>query len=425
MVQYQLLSYVLQEQDDSILTDNQITKEYFSQYSAEYEFIAEHKEKYGNVPDRETFQEHFPTFEILEVHESTRYLVDTIREEYLYSVSVPVANKFAELLKSDANAAAEYLKKQSAILQPNYSISGIDITKQSNIRYQEYTDRKDNPRQWYFESGFPELDTEIDGFKRKEEFVVIVARLGQGKSFFLISIAGSIWKQGFNVGYVSPEMSYNSIGFRFDTLLGHFSNRNLLHGENVDNYEEYIKELQKKENKFVVVTPADFGKQITISKLRNFVKQYELDALFIDGIKYLRDERAQKGDTQNISLTNISEDLMELSNELEIPVFTVVQSNRAGASNGDDDNAPTDANIRDSDGIGHNASKILSLKQVDNGDLGKILQIRVPKNRDGKAGGRVDYLWDVDIGNYKNIPIAEKPKSRRVENSHKDSKEVF
>ena len=177
MVQYQLLSYVLQEQDDSILTDNQITKEYFSQYSAEYEFIVEHKEKYGNVPDRETFQEHFPTFEILEVHESTRYLVDTIREEYLYSVSVPIANKFAELLKSDANAAAEYLKKQSEILQPNYSISGIDITKQSNIRYQEYTDRKDNPRQWYFESGFPELDTEIDGFKRKEEFVVIVARL--------------------------------------------------------------------------------------------------------------------------------------------------------------------------------------------------------------------------------------------------------
>ena len=432
MVALQILSYILQKQDDSILTDNQITPDYFLGYEAEINFITAHKEKYGNVPDKETFLEKFPNFEILEVNESPKYLVDTIREEHLYGVSVPVVNKFAELLRSDANEAAEYLKSQISYLNPNYSIGGIDITKQSDLRYQEYIDRKDNQKQWYFESGFPELDALIDGFQRKEEFVVILARLGQGKSFFLISIAGHIWKTGFNVGYVSPEMSYNAIGFRFDTLLGHFSNRDLLHGKEVAEYQEYIDELKNKDNKFVVATPADFNREITVSKLRSFVKQNKLDALFIDGIKYLRDERGRKNDRQDVGLTNISEDLMEMSVELEIPVFTVVQSNRAGVSSAEEDGAPTAENIRDSDGIGHCATKILSLKQKLNNPQGRVLEIDVPKNRQGQSGGRVDYLWDIDTGTYTNVPIVEKVRSRRAENkpdsgtsTHKDSRDVF
>ena len=121
MVALQILNLVLQKADDSILTENMLTSDYFLGYEDEYAFIQAHKEKYGNVPDKETFLEKFPNFEIIEVNESSRYLVDTIREEHLYTVSVPVVQKFAELLKTDANAAAEYLKTQTNQLQPNYS----------------------------------------------------------------------------------------------------------------------------------------------------------------------------------------------------------------------------------------------------------------------------------------------------------------
>jgi replicative DNA helicase len=393
-------------------------------YEAEIEFLLAHKEKYGNVPDKETFLEKFPNFEIIEVNESPKYLVDTIREEHLYTVSVPVVQKFAELLKSDANEAAEYLKSQTALLQPNYSISGIDISKQSDIRYKEYLDRKQNQKHWYLESGFPELDNLIGGIQTKEELVIVAARLGQGKSFFTLKMGGHLFQCGLNVGYISPEMSYNAVGFRFDTLLGHFSNRKLMHGEEEAEYQKHIEELKKKENKFIVATPADFGREITVSKIRNFVKQYKLDAVFIDGIKYLRDERGRKNDNLTTSLTNISEDLIEMSVELEIPVFAVVQANRQGASSADEDGAPSVEHIRDSDGIGHCATKVFTLKQKTDG----VLEVDVVKNRYGESGGRVNYLWDKDVGTYTYIPTTEKPKSRRAEsnnNGHKDTKEVF
>lgn len=413
MVALQILSKVLQTADDSIIVDNMLTVEYFIGFEDEYNFIMEHKDKYGNVPDKETFQAKFPNFEMLEVNEPDRYLVETIREENSYAVAVPIINKYAELLKSDANEANEYLASQMSKLQPNYCIGGVDIIHNADKRYEEYLDRRNNQKEWYFESGFPELDDLLGGIQRKEEFVVIVARLGQGKSWQLLKIAGHIWKTGFNVGYVSPEMSHNAVGFRFDTLLGHFSNKDLMHGRDVAQYDQHLDMLKERKNKFVVTTPIDFNREITVSKLRNFVKQNKLDALFIDGIKYLRDERGRKGDNTTTSLTNISEDLIELSVEVGIPVIVVVQSNRGGASSSDEDGAPKVEDIRDSDGIGQCATKILSLKQKTGG----VLEIDLLKNRYGIGGGRVDYLWDIDKGDYINIPIAEKAKSRRSDNS--------
>lgn len=409
MVQNQIINYILSKSDDSILINNQITPDFFTEYSQEIAYIADHKEKYGNIPDRESFLEKFPDFDIIEVSETERYLVDTIREEHLYSNAVPIVKKFAELLKSDSNEAAEYLRTQMQYLQPNYSIGGIDITKQSDIRYTEYTERKDNQKAFYFDSGFKELDDIIHGIQRGEELIVLVARLGQGKSWCLLKMGVSIWAQAKNVGYISPEMSYSTIGYRIDTLLGHFSNSNLMHGNDEEAYHEFIDGLKGKENKFVVATPKDFNKKITVSKLRNFVQQYKLDALFVDGIKYLSDERGRKNDNLTVSLTNISEDLMELSVELEIPVIVVVQANRGGVSDANEDDTPELESIRDSDGIAHNASKVISLKQKADG----VLVMSVKKNRFGKFGSSVSYSWDIDHGIFNYISTNDGTSKRR------------
>ena len=89
--------------------------------------------------------------------------------------------------------------------------------------------------------------------------------------------------------------------------------------------------IKTKNNKFIVATPLDFERKITVSKLRNWVKQYKLDLIAIDGITYMSDERGNLRDNKTTKLTNISEDLMSLSMELKIPVLVVVQANRNGA----------------------------------------------------------------------------------------------
>jgi replicative DNA helicase len=146
MVTLQIISKVLQTADNSIIEDNLLSEDYFVGYENEYNFIQDHIKQYGNVPDKATFLAEFTQIELVEVTESDRYLVDTVREEYLYYKSVPVIQEAANLLKTDSNAAAEYLLNAMKTLQPNYALGGIDIVADANARFQQFVERKDHQR---------------------------------------------------------------------------------------------------------------------------------------------------------------------------------------------------------------------------------------------------------------------------------------
>ena len=398
MVSLQILNRVISTKDISIITDNNLTIDYFLEYEDEYSFIKEHFDNYKNVPDTETFINKFPDFELLEVNESDRYLVDAIREEYLYSKSVPVIKKAAELLKSDSNEASRYLQSELVNLTPNYTTPYVDIIH-SNSRVEMFEDKSNNKDKWFIPTGFEELDDIIYGWQCGEEFVVIFARTGIGKSWVLVKTVQHAWEIGKNVGYVSPEMSADKIGYRFDTLNNHFSNMALVRGDkskvSIDEYRQYNEKLAEHNNSILVSTPMDFNKQVTVGKLRTFVQANNLDMLAIDGITYMTDERYKRGDNKTTSLTNISEDLMELSCELKIPILVVVQSNRGGTEK----DTPDLEDIRDSDGIAHNATKVISLNQKE-----EALVMKIKKNRDGKIGDKLTYLWDIDLGEFTWMP---------------------
>ena len=237
------------------------------------------------------------------------------------------------------------------------------------------------------------------------------------------------WQIGYNVGLISPEMSSTKIGYRFDTLVEHFSNKNLNWGKNQVGYDKYIENLKTKNNKYIVTIPQDFNKKITVSKIKNFVQKNKIDILGIDGITYLTDERYNKGDTRTTMLTNISEDLMSLSIELKIPILVVVQSNRSGV-NKDTEETPDLENIKDSDGIAANATKVLAIKQKANDN---IIQLAVRKHRDGRTGQTLLYQFDFDTGNFTYIPSNDdglEPKKRKekinkIKKEYKDDEDVF
>lgn len=417
MVQLQILNRVLETKDISILVNNNLTEDYFIEYSDEYSFIKQHYENYKTVPDIETFLSNFQDFEVLTVNESERYLVDTIREEYLYSKSVPVIKHAAELLKGDANEASRYLQSELVNLTPNYTTPFVDII-QDNNRYNIFGSKSSKYDSWFISTGFEELDDIVGGWQQGEEFVVIFARTGIGKSWVLVKSMEHAWSIGKNVGYISPEMSADKIGYRFDTLHEHYSNIALLRGDDsvIDNYDKYFENLHKQSNKFLVSTPHDFNNKITVTKLKNFVMSNKLDVLAIDGITYMSDERYKRGDNKTTSLTNISEDLMQLSLELKIPVLVVVQSNRGGV----DKETPELEDIRDSDGISHNATKVISLSRK-----GEALSLTIKKNRDGRTGDKLTYLWDIDLGKFQWIPSDEDeaPQERKEERKEEIKKE--
>lgn len=398
MVSAQIINKILHTKKLDILEENNIPKEYLIGYEDEIDFIYNHTKKYGNVPDVETFVSQFNEFEIVDVHESDKYLIDTLKEEYLFNKSVPVVENIAKLLNTDANEAVEYMLSATKDLTPTYDIKGVDIIQQAQERYEEYLDRRSNKADWFFPTGFPELDDAINGIQRTEEYFVIFARTNQGKSWILEKMCTNVWQLGYNVGYISPEMGASSIGYRFDTLYRNFSNRDLVWGNtSLDEkaYKDYVEKLKEHNNKFVVATPDDFNKQLTVSKVRNFIKQNKLDLIAIDGITYMKDERFKRGDSKTVELTHISEDLMSLSIEMNVPILVVVQANRGGAGL-DEDATPELESIRDSDGISHNATKVISLRQTQDG----VLILEVKKQRNGVVGTKCQYTWNADKGEF-------------------------
>ena len=420
MVALQILCKCLNAGNIDLIEDNQLTEEYFVGYEEERNFVVNHYKTYGNTPDTATFLSKFPDVELVQVNESDNYLVRTIREEYLYYKCVPVVQKIAELLKTDSNAAVEYMIQTTKQLQPNYSLGGVNIVAEAITRYNEFIERKEKQEEWFFTTGFPELDGIIHGIQRTEEFMLIYARTNMGKSWVLEKISTHIWELGFNVGYISAEMGASSVGYRFDTLYKQFDNRALVWGKNEVNnedYKQYIDELTKRKNKFIVATPLDFDNKITISKLKNWIKQYDLKAIAVDGVTYLSDERSKRGDNKTTSLTNIGEDLMGLSIEMHVPVLAVVQANRGGVVDKDSEDLPELDNIRDSDGLAFNASKVIALRQNKDGDL--LLQVK--KQRNGLVGLKIAYKWNPNIGEFINIPT-DSGVSRHQESSAKPKK---
>lgn len=422
MVELQILSRVLKEKNASILTLNGITEDYFITYAEEYSYIMNHLHNYGNVPDKETFLSKFPNFAIVDVTESDAYLIETFNEEHLYSLTVPVINKLAEIIQTDSRAAVEYLQSQLPMLTVNNVVIGKDIISAATERLDEWKERRENKDKFCIPTGFKELDEITGGWQRGEEFAVIFARTGQGKSWVLIKTLEHAWKLGMRVGLVEPEMSATKTGYRFDTLSANMSNTSLTRGDDIPEYEKYIEDLVKKDVPFFVTTPKDFRRNITVSKLKSFIESNKLDILGIDGISYLKDERKQNGDNRTTALTNISEDLMDLSIELKIPIIVVCQSNREGAK---EDDAPDLENIRDSDGIAYNSSTVIAARQKGPG-----IELAIRKNRNGRNGDKLIYMWDIDKGKFNYIPSdeAERDNSadiQRAKSEFNDGTEVF
>lgn len=176
MVTLQILNKVISSSDISIIVDNNLTKEMFLNYEDEFEFINNFYNEYGKVPDKETFLNQFQDFNLIEVNENDKYLIDKINEEYLYYKTVPVVQNVAELLKSNSDEAVEYLLQEIPNLTNLQKTEGIDIIQNAEKRFNEYKEKLNGKDLQYITTGFEELDTIFKGFSRRRRISSIICK---------------------------------------------------------------------------------------------------------------------------------------------------------------------------------------------------------------------------------------------------------
>ena len=101
MVQLQFINKLISTGDTSLLLMNNLTDEFFSDYKKEYHWIKEHINKYGNCPDMHSFVNRFPDFDVVDVKETTSYLIDELYQDYNKRKLAGVFNRVRELINQD------------------------------------------------------------------------------------------------------------------------------------------------------------------------------------------------------------------------------------------------------------------------------------------------------------------------------------
>jgi replicative DNA helicase len=405
MIQLQALNHIIKNKDVDFLM--LYSDDFYSNYKDEFNFILQHYNKYKTIPDASTILDKFEEFTIMDISESRDYLIQRLHEELTYNATAKAINE-TDFTKDAVKAHQDLLNKLLDIPQSKREY-GIDIVKSAKERYDTLIDKQNNEEAYMFSTGLNELDMSIDGLQRGEELVVVFARTNNCKSWIAEKLAVSVWEEGYNVGFFSPEMSPLSVGYRFDTLHKHFDNKGIL-GSNREfdpsDYKKYVDKLTKKDTVFSVTTPMDFNKNVTVSAIKQWVTRLDLKMIVIDGITYMKNERSNGRQNTTERLTDISEDLMTLSVELGIPIVIVVQANREAARDKDgevNDDAPELDTIRGSDGISHNASKVISVVHRK-----ETITLYINKNRNGQVGQKLIYNYDVNTGTFTYI---DNPKS--------------
>ena len=399
IIQLQVLNYILSSKDSSIISLYNLKKEHFSEYQNEFIFITAHINKYGNVPDLETFLNAFPDFEVVEVRETVSYLMEALFNDYNAREMAETFNKVRKLLlEGKTEEASKIYMKGSELLSSNVSLTCVDLFRDVT-RYDDYIERTQNPNKFYISTGFKELDKIIGGIDVNEELGIIMARTNMGKSYLAMKMAVSAAIAGYKVGFYSGEMSVNKVGTRIDTLLGHFNAGAIMHGNiNIQNeYLKYIKELPTKySGYFKVLTPDMAGGKVGVNTLKAFIEKENLDILFVDQLSLLDDDRG--GKTLPDRMSNIIIDLKRLQVLKHMPIIAVSQQNRTK----NDDKTIDTNQIAGSDDIGKYATWVLGISRDKKDET--IFRIEVVKARDGGVGKVITYFVDLSTGIFTYIP---------------------
>lgn len=395
MIQLQFLNALLESKDSSLLLINNLNEDLFCDYKDEYNFIVNHLNEYGTIPDKVTFLSKFPEFDIIEVNESRDYLIDALFEDRDKRFLAKTFNDIRKLLSEDKTEEAMSLlalRSQTAIKAKH--INTVDITKDIS-RYNDYVDRCNEFKKYYIKSGFNELDKVIGGWDRQEELATIVARPGVGKTWCLLKCAVAALQQNLRVGLYSGEMSERKVGYRFDTLVSHISNYSITKGisDIANEYKAYIDKLPESyEGCFKVLTPAMIDGPAGVNALRAFIEKENLDILFVDQHSLLEDDRKARNPVDRAS--NISKDLKNLQVLKKIPIIAVSQQNRTSAEGG-----LSTSHVAQTDRISQDSTLLLFLEQKDD-----VLTVNIVKSRDSETNKKIRYAIDLDKGIFEYIP---------------------
>lgn len=246
---------------------------------------------------------------------------------------------------------------------------------------------------------FKLINDQIGGMS-KGDFLLLVGRLGTGKSTIAQWFAKCAWEQAKTVLFISAEMLAADVFARIDAMLGTFNPLMLRTGSNPE-IEDLLDKAKKraKSGKGEIIIPQ--SRLLSPAQIGAFAQNLNVDLIVIDGVYLLHPNEGKFGSMYE-RVRQVSNDVKQLALGLPVPIVGTAQIKRgvSGAGGYDpEDIAMSDALGQDSDFVG----AIWPNETVKN-----RMEIQLIKNR---FGGNVATQAYVD---YDKMTVIDETVSGRV-----------
>ena len=197
---------------------------------------------------------------------------------------------------------------------------GHEYNKDVESRYRE-DHRKIVPTPW---ESFNEL---LQGGLGNGDFGLIFGSPGGGKSWSLVALGGYAVKLGYNVLHYTLELGSDYVGRRYDAF---FTNISV---QDITKHKPKIEEAVAQLNGQLIIKEYPTGKA-SISTIESHIKKcidldFKPDLIIIDYVDLLRSKKNNRERKDEIDDIYIS--TKGLARELNLPIWSVSQVNRAGA----------------------------------------------------------------------------------------------
>ena len=161
-----------------------------------------------------------------------------------------------------------------------------------------------------------------------------------GKSLFMVSVACNALREGYNVLYLTLEMSEVRIAERMDANLLDVTIPSLSR-ISLKQYTDRVDDLKKKKHGRLIIKefPTSTASVLHFKNLLNELKLKQgfiPDLIVVDYINLMMSSRYKPGQTNSYGMVKaISEELRGLAVETNTTVLTATQTNRSGFNNSD------------------------------------------------------------------------------------------
>ena len=229
-------------------------------------------------------------------------------------------------------------------------------------------------------TNWTEIDTLMDGGLAGGELGIITACAGSGKSLVLAKMGAEAMKQGKNVLHYTLELNENYVGLRYDACFTGIDFQNIRN--NIDIVKKKIAEIPGKLiiKYFPIKTVSAHSLKLHAERVQTLGTK--IDLIIVDYADILRPSQSDRNSNSYSEAGGIYEELRGVAGELQVPIWSASQSNRAAM----DEDIIQANNISDSYRKIMTADFVISLSRKMSDKQANTARFHVIKNRFGPDG---------------------------------------